>query len=82
MAETLGGRRYKLTKHARDMMSRRRVKQEDIESVLDNYHTSLPDKHRKTSQILIGVSDSGKELKLVVDKDSNPIAIITVIESS
>lgn len=82
MAETPGGRRYKLTKHARDMMSRRRVKQKDIESVLDSYHTSLPDKHRKTSQILIGVSDSGKELKLVVDKDSDPIAIITVIESS
>jgi len=80
--QTESGRSYWLTKHARDQLSRRQIKKREVEEVIDNHHLILPDKEKKENQRFIGITANGKELKLVVEKDSNPLKVITVIETS
>jgi len=77
MYRTPQGRHYKLTKHARNRMTQRQISKQDIERVLDSRHTSYCD--IRGNLCLVGDSESGKQLKLVIAKDSDPAEIITLV---
>jgi hypothetical protein len=65
------------SKHARLRMRQRVIAEVEVEDVLENYHTSYPDKDGNS--ILIG-HPHGRRIKVVVAKDSNPPFIITVAD--
>ena len=74
---TPGGKSYRFERHALNRMAQRRIRQEDIEYVLDSYDTWHPD--RKGNWCFIGELEDGRRLRVVVVKDSSPLTIITVV---
>jgi hypothetical protein len=65
-----------LTDHAKQRMSDRGVSSDDIEVVLENYHTSLPG-NPKGRTVLIG-NVRGRDLRVIIVTGSNPALVVTV----
>ena len=74
---TDGGTLYRFEKHALDRMAQRDIKRSQVKEVLDNYGVSHTD--TKGNPCFIGNLPDGKRLRVVVEKDSNPLVIITVV---
>jgi hypothetical protein len=68
---------FSLSVHARQRMALRRITANEIEDVLENFHTRYQDK--KGNDILIG-HPGGRRIKVVVAKGSVPPFIITVAD--
>lgn len=65
------------TTHARDQMDLRRISETEVEQVIRHYHTHYAD--RKGNDIYIG-HPSGRRVKVVVAKDSDPPLVITAAD--
>ena len=63
--------------HARKRMRERRISEAEVENVLANHHTRYPD--REGNAVLIG-HPSGRRIKVVVRKDSDPPFVITTAD--
>jgi len=75
--KTAGGKSYKFEPHALNRMARRRIKREDVEYALDNYHTCHND--RKGNPCFVATLEDERRLRVVVASDTDPMEIITVI---
>jgi hypothetical protein len=76
--KTPGGAEYVFTRHALDQMERRGIKRKEIEAVLDGNHiTDYPD--TKGNRCLVSPVLNGRRLRIVVDKRTNPIEVVTAI---
>lgn len=75
--KTPGGKSYRFEQHALDRMAQRRIKRKEIEGVLDNHdicHTDV-----RGNPCYIGSLADGRRLRVVVEKSSNPLVIITAV---
>ena len=75
---TVGGVEYVFKKHALDQMGLRGIKRKEIEAILDgDCITDYPD--TKGNRCLVSSLLDGRYLRIVVDKRTNPIEVITAI---
>ena len=65
------------SRHARIRMAQRSISEEEVEAVLDDYHTSYTD--LKGNPVYVG-RPSGRHIKVVVRRASNPPHVITLFE--
>lgn len=63
--------------HARLRMRERNISEDEVESVLNEYHTSYTDK--KGNPIYVG-HPNGRRIKVVVAAGSNPPHVITTAD--
>ena len=77
MYKTGGGKSYRFEPHALSQMVRRNIRQQDIEDTLDNYDIHHYD--QKGNDCFIRELGDGRRVRVVVEKDSDPMEIITAI---
>jgi uncharacterized DUF497 family protein len=70
----------RLSWHASQRMARRRISQEEVEQVLANPETSYPSAdYPEERLVILGSTDTGRRLKVVVPVDDNEM-VITVAD--
>ena len=71
------GQRYILTGHAFNRFVQKRIREEDLEDVIDHYDRSDYDKEGNIR--LIRALPDGRSLRIHVARESDPLRIITII---
>jgi len=71
------GKRYRLTRHAETRAAERRVSLEAIETALDCCEISHQDRHG--NHCYVKTPSSSARLRLVVEANTDPLRIITVV---
>ncbi len=66
------------SRHAKIQMKFRRISKDEVEYCLNNHTLDYTDK--KGNPIYVAKTPSGRRIKVVVEKSSNPIKVITAAD--